>query len=793
MGKEKLLEETPWQVFEVLDEEEETLERFTDLQKLFDFVKENENAIYVYIGEKSPQNNNNYEWLLCWERDVDSFDELRNYLGLEDKEQEKEVTLEDLHPEVDLPWRGKGKRHLVDANTFTKTKEGDIVNVHISDDLPDIKYKVRHGDYLDKEARDAGEWGSDTAAEYQELDTSEFNDALYNKIRRAVSKTIEDTLKDNYKKDFKTHFGGSSGNVPIAVSLTNARSDRKIPVIYNDKDTVLEGHSSVSEIIDKVKNKTRERIAQALGCSESDIEPDLSNIQILNCKDENEFREVYGEDEPLRPDYPFGWTDKETWNNFANKYPENNWAEFDEFVETAAANMIDGYGWARNGKGWLLRIIQPDNYIESLSFDSLFDLEKHLGRKPNEEEYKEFLLPKIEAAFDEYKKEGLSDKQIYAELKDAYYYEDLIQRVMKDKNTYIENINEARSDDIYDFIEDLYDLRKTSIANEGEYGLGNLVFKEFRNLGYLDNLRKLRREEKSKELSLESLDELEEDRIKKGSGSIYSDEHKNSASWWYKYSDEFADVSNWLYDKYKKYTPYRTWVDGKEKISQKKLPLYYSDTTKFVFPGFSYEESEVRNIANELQKYIDENNYPFNVNIDYGYNNRIGKLFNIRIKYEENSMLEGLKDDLLENVSGQWSNHKKCTDELFAKLVDNVKRNSSKYTYSYDPANCYTFYKKENGRLIPIAEFIPALTVIYFEEPEELEDLENVDDDFFEEYNKWNIDEGKKKRIIDYRRLAKIGDDVVITQENLDEQALNNTCRINYDYPKDRLIDELLN
>ena len=66
-------------------------------------------------------------------------------------------------------------------------------------------------------------------------------------------------------------------------------------------------------------------------------------------------------------------------------------------------------------------------------------------------------------------------------------------------------IRQAKSDDIFDFITELYNLRKESIANEGEYGLGNLVFKEFRNLGYLDNLKKLRRDEKSKELSLESI------------------------------------------------------------------------------------------------------------------------------------------------------------------------------------------------------------------------------------------------------------------------------------------------
>lgn len=63
------------------------------------------------------------------------------------------------------------------------------------------------------------------------------------------------------------------------------------------------------------------------------------------------------------------------------------------------------------------------------------------------------------------------------------------------------------SEKVYDFIEDIYDLRKDSIANEGEFGLGNLVFKEFRNLGYLDALKHLTKILKGKELSLENMNE----------------------------------------------------------------------------------------------------------------------------------------------------------------------------------------------------------------------------------------------------------------------------------------------
>lgn len=67
--------------------------------------------------------------------------------------------------------------------------------------------------------------------------------------------------------------------------------------------------------------------------------------------------------------------------------------------------------------------------------------------------------------------------------------------------------NGKTKEDIIDLIEDLYDLRKSSIAEDGEYGLGNLVFKEMRSMGYLDNLREIKKELSSKELSLEGLDE----------------------------------------------------------------------------------------------------------------------------------------------------------------------------------------------------------------------------------------------------------------------------------------------
>ena len=86
--------------------------------------------------------------------------------------------------------------------------------------------------------------------------------------------------------------------------------------------------------------------------------------------------------------------------------------------------------------------------------------------------------------------------------------------MIEDKN---ESINEdlteeeqMQADAIVKFIDDIYKLRQESIAEDGEYGIGNLVFKEIRNRGILDKLKDKLRELTSKELSLESLEEDKE-------------------------------------------------------------------------------------------------------------------------------------------------------------------------------------------------------------------------------------------------------------------------------------------
>lgn len=73
-----------------------------------------------------------------------------------------------------------------------------------------------------------------------------------------------------------------------------------------------------------------------------------------------------------------------------------------------------------------------------------------------------------------------------------------------------EKLSTPQLDQIADFIDDIYELRKNSLAKDGEYSIGNLVFKEVRNRGYLDNLKDLKNQLISQELSLfEDLDLFE--------------------------------------------------------------------------------------------------------------------------------------------------------------------------------------------------------------------------------------------------------------------------------------------
>lgn len=86
-------------------------------------------------------------------------------------------------------------------------------------------------------------------------------------------------------------------------------------------------------------------------------------------------------------------------------------------------------------------------------------------------------------------------------IEDDEYLAILDAWMVKAKNA----LSSDKSKDIQQFINELYNLRRLSIMSDGEYAKGNLVFKEIRNAGLLQELKDKLNELTSTELSLESL------------------------------------------------------------------------------------------------------------------------------------------------------------------------------------------------------------------------------------------------------------------------------------------------
>jgi len=71
-------------------------------------------------------------------------------------------------------------------------------------------------------------------------------------------------------------------------------------------------------------------------------------------------------------------------------------------------------------------------------------------------------------------------------------------------------------EDINSFIDDIYILRQNSIMNDGEYGKGNLIFKEIRNEGILQELKDKKVNLENNEMSIkEGLKDFSNDVIEK--------------------------------------------------------------------------------------------------------------------------------------------------------------------------------------------------------------------------------------------------------------------------------------
>lgn len=75
-------------------------------------------------------------------------------------------------------------------------------------------------------------------------------------------------------------------------------------------------------------------------------------------------------------------------------------------------------------------------------------------------------------------------------------------------------LQSGNSESIEKAIDDLYIIRKDSLATEGEYGKGNQLFKDIRNNGLLDDLKVAYKKKRSNELTLESLRLHEDSRAK---------------------------------------------------------------------------------------------------------------------------------------------------------------------------------------------------------------------------------------------------------------------------------------
>lgn len=84
---------------------------------------------------------------------------------------------------------------------------------------------------------------------------------------------------------------------------------------------------------------------------------------------------------------------------------------------------------------------------------------------------------------------------------------DISKDIIPYKNMYDSAMNSRDGMEAIMLVNDLYLLRRNSLSTDGEYGIGNLIFKEFRNNGWLDKLKDLSNEYKSETLTLEQLNE----------------------------------------------------------------------------------------------------------------------------------------------------------------------------------------------------------------------------------------------------------------------------------------------
>lgn len=70
-------------------------------------------------------------------------------------------------------------------------------------------------------------------------------------------------------------------------------------------------------------------VAHVIGCDPDDIEDYFANVEVYNGTLE-EYKDAYGKDPD--PDFPLGWCDKNTWEEYIKKHPEGYWLDWEDVV-----------------------------------------------------------------------------------------------------------------------------------------------------------------------------------------------------------------------------------------------------------------------------------------------------------------------------------------------------------------------------------------------------------------------------------------------------------------------------
>ena len=323
--------------------------------------------------------------------------------------------VEALHPEIDLGWMGKGKRHLVDADTFTTKNKNDTIDVEISKDLPTLKYIVKDDSYLDDEAA-KDSWYNDAAATYNpDVDSRrEFNDALNKLIKDKVDNAIKATIKPEYTDSgLYVNQGGISGVLPIDISL-EASTKKRIPELINDKDEIIENINQSSKSLSEAKLVNN---VAKMTCGYITDDGKLLELDEYHGEDKSinnlnyiEFSNTHPEDDTCVRIYKEP-TDKQyielekiidkylEWENYCkveileNKHSYNYYNVFSLF-DDACSNKADDKEIVGNWTGYKLVKIIKDYFNENRNLKECLD-KINLSESLSEDE-KEFLLNLIE-------------------------------------------------------------------------------------------------------------------------------------------------------------------------------------------------------------------------------------------------------------------------------------------------------------------------------------------------------------------------------------------------------------